>query len=510
MTRALAPRLISSWIVLFVLVTVAQAAKVPPPETIGEWLERVQNAEAKYGEQWSVHIEELDSTNVVFQYQPQRRLVPASNRKLAVMGLALHLLGPDYRFETLLGLSNPHLPNQTHYHGDLILRAQGDPSLDPIFLKDPNNPMTVMRQWVHNLASLGIVYIHGNLVIDAGAFGADQNDYPVEVWGEGHRNRAYAPIPSAIAVNGNMLRATVKPGSASGRRGRVDVFPTEVGISLVNETSTRSSGSSGVGIAFDDTGSQVKLTGRLRVGRDQEVAVVPLPRPLEYIGANVKQMLEDEGIRLTGEVVIDTEPWAEGRPRPIEQVIGRHISPPLNTLLLQMMRRSDNFIAEQLWRGAAVRATGRGDRYSTRQIEQRWLRSMGLSWIEPGWDGSGLSRRNANSAHELTLLMKNLYFTPYRDLLIDSLPLSGQYGTLKNRYFSKGGGRVRAKTGTLSGVSALTGFILDDEGQPRYVFSIIGNAEGETYGRLTMRITDLLKLVIVQMDARSEPIAAGG
>jgi len=88
---------------------------------------------------------------------------------------------------------------------------------------------------------------------------------------------------------------------------------------------------------------------------------------------------------------------------------------------------------------------------------------------------------------------------------MEVLPIDGEQGTLRNRSFSRGGGRVRAKTGTLAGVSSLTGFIFDKNGQPRLIFSMIGNSPGNTSGRLASRINELTRLLIAGLDNDSLP-----
>jgi D-alanyl-D-alanine carboxypeptidase/D-alanyl-D-alanine-endopeptidase (penicillin-binding protein 4) len=131
-----------------------------------------------------------------------------------------------------------------------------------------------------------------------------------------------------------------------------------------------------------------------------------------------------------------------------------------------------------------------------------------LNWIEAGWDGSGLSRQTTLSARELTLIMRYVHRSAYRDVLVDALPISGRQGTLRNRSFTPRGGRVQAKTGTLAGVSSLTGYIRDKSGEPRLVFAVIGNAPGDTDGRLAMRINELMKLLIEDLDAGRLPARA--
>ena len=175
-------------------------------------------------------------------------------------------------------------------------------------------------------------------------------------------------------------------------------------------------------------------------------------------------------------------------------------------LLKVMMEDSDNFFAEQFWRAAAHRATGLGTVDAARRTEQEWLNRHGIPWVEPGYDGSGLTRLNQISAAGQVAVLKALFESPYGAYLFHSLPASGRSGTLKRRDFDAARGRVLAKTGTLTGVSALSGFILDDQERPRWIFSMIGNAPRGTKGRLTVRQNQIMKLLIQKLDGRENPL----
>ena len=386
-------------------------------------------------------------------------------------------------------------------HGDVILRSAGDPSLDPIFMTDPNDPIELLSEWVHALSEKGVVYIHGNLIVDASAFGDEQDVYP-EAWDPSHRTYSYATPPSAIAIRQNLLRVTLRPGEEDGP-GRLSFSPTVDGMEIVNKTSTDYNRRRSSAIAtFNEDGSSLEVSGHIRPGAREQIALAPLPRPLASIGRIVRALIEKEGLRLTGDVVIRTNGGGLDASVPMAERLGWHESPTLAVLMRTMMLRSNNFLAEQIWRAAGVRAVGRGDVATVRRIEQNLYGRWGLPWIEPGYDGSGLSRRNRHSASELVALMRVLYRSPHREYLLDTLPLSGHSGTLRHRTFSRRGGRVKAKTGSLAGASALTGFIHDREGKTRWAFSVIGNAPGDTDGRLTMRINELLRIVVGNLDDR--------
>jgi D-alanyl-D-alanine carboxypeptidase/D-alanyl-D-alanine-endopeptidase (penicillin-binding protein 4) len=482
----------------------AWPAAYKPPASIPEWTARLQQAIEKYGERWSVFVLDLQTGNTVYAFDSDRRLSPASCRKVVTTALALEYLGPNHQFQTVLGMDAPIEPDHTNYHGNLILRSAGNPCFGGPFQLDPRNPFDLFAQWADALVADGVSYVHGDLILDASAFGTDQNVYP-SVWEARHRTYSYAPVPSAVAVCQNALTISVRPGAKSGYAAQVRVFPALQGIELNNEILTRSRGRSGISGQFDADPRTVQLRGRMNLESGQEVIILPLAQPLQYIGANLSEALQSRGVRVTGDVRIELARPAGVEPTPLIEIIGRQQSPPLNRILVSMLRRSNNFMAEQIWQATAARVTGVGDRLSARQVEQRWLGNVGLGWIEPGWDGSGLSRQTEIAARELALIMRKIHESVYRDVMIEALPRDGRQGTLRNRAFTRNGGRVQAKTGTLAGVSSLTGFVMDKEDNPRLVFAMIGNAPGDTDGRLAMRINELMKLIIEDLDAGALP-----
>ena len=506
-----ARRLAAAFVLLLIVLGVpsAPAARrtLPTPQSLSDWTSRVRMAEGRLHEDWTVMVEDLATSQPVFYYQPQKRLTPASNRKLITFGLALEKLGPDFRFKTEFGLDQPFDGARAHYHGDLVLRSNGDPSLAPPFLDGGANPLDLLREWCQTAARLGIAYVHGNLVIDASAFGPGQDAYPA-AWDRSHRDYSYAPVPTALTFCQNLLRVTVRPSTRTGQPARLTLYPSGDGIDLINQTHTQGSGGNGVAAHFNEESGDLVISGRIRRGAGDEVMLVPLPHPLATASEQCRAAVDAAGISLTGSLVVATRHEASQTTGTIVQPLGVHESPPLNRVLATMMRQSDNFLAEQVWRATAARVTGQGDPLTARRIEQAWLKDHGLSWIEPGWDGSGLSRKNGFSANEMVLIARTIYDSAYRDIMFDCLPVSGRTGTLRHRTFGRSVGRVVAKTGTLSGASALTGFIRDRDGQPRLVFSIIGNAPGETNGRLAMRIDQLMDIMIRHLDADSLPRAA--
>jgi len=465
------------------------------PTTVSSWVDSVKKGESAYKEEWSVYVRDLESGKVILDYKGNEKLVPASNRKIVSYGLAIEKLGPEFKFKTELGLTKDYGREGGTINATAILRGNGDPSLSPRYLGQ-KNPASLVREWIQYIKRLGIDRLQGDFIIDASAFGAEQDCHPAS-WEDNHIQQTYAPLPSAIGLNDNLIKVTVTAGSKGGP-GKVVLYPSLGNISIVNETKT-SSGSRGFGMRFDDSGRVLTVSGRVDSGKSLSGSI-PLRRPLEYVKGIVEDELKSSGITVAGKVRIVTDP-NEGRKYIIQNLIAMHESPPLSDLMQVMMRESDNFIAEQVLRATAWRAVGSGDIASVRKLEQGWYTKLNVAWIEPGWDGSGLSRMNMISAADQVAILMAMNRTPYRSFFLDSLPQSGRNGTLRSRTYGASAGRVVAKTGTLSGAGSLGGYIRDKSGRERWAFTFFGNAPRNTGGRLTTRQNQIMTILIGLLDS---------
>lgn len=495
------------WVLLLALAFTPEAiAKSKGPTSLPGWIKSIKRAEERYNEEWAVLAVDLNDGRTFFEWQGDRRLIPASNRKLLTMAMALEILGESYCFETRMGLTEVPEPGLAHYRGDVILRSAGDPSLEARWKKTGKDGVELLAEWVEQLRQLGIAYVHGDVILDAAAFGDEQREFP-SAWASRHRYYSYTSIPTAFAIDQNQLRVVARAGAVGGPA-QIDVSPFEPGKMLHNETRTLSQGRSGVGIKHDETTGEYTLTGNLVRGKGTQVAIIPLQDPLGYFAAHIDDVFEQNGVGLAGDVkIVSSRAWDED-PREIAYEVGVHRSPELKVLLKTMMRRSDNFLAEQIWRACGARVTGVGTTTNTRRIEKDWYRAIGRSWMEPGWDGSGLSHLTRSTPRELLEVTRRMYHTAARQTVLECLPVSGRNGTLRGRTFEHRAGRVIAKTGTLAGVAALTGLLTDSQGTPRVAFSVLGNAPGDTNGRLNVRINQLVELLLKRIDSGNFDFAA--
>ena len=379
----------------------------------------------------------------IFSQNPTSAFQPASTLKLLVGGAALQLLGPDYAFETVAAADAP-IASET-LSGPLYLRGGGDPTLDAAALANA----------ARTLRALAIARVGGEIVADPSHFTAPA--YPPG-WVVDDLPDDYAAPVSGLSYNDNMVALALAPGQSAGSPVDVSMNPVTSALEVTNGATTGASGS-------DDTTALERLTNdpaRVRVigslpadatGAELDAAI---PSPALFAAGALRDALIASGISAAG--------IGEGRVPAGVRVLWTHRSAPMRDLLARMWLPSDNLLAESLLEelGASAQA-GNGD---TRERgiarEGSWLRSCG---VDPQTltivDGSGLSQYDRATPSALVHVLRSMWLTPQRDVILAALPVAGERGTLKSAFaqsFLRGS--VFAKTGSMSHVRALAGYVV--------------------------------------------------
>ncbi|RLG42329.1 MAG: D-alanyl-D-alanine carboxypeptidase/D-alanyl-D-alanine-endopeptidase, partial [Thermoproteota archaeon] len=262
---------------------------------------------------------------LVYALNPDMKLIPASNVKLLTCAAALHILGPSYTYETKVCYSGT-LVNGTLY-GDIIVKGAGDPS---ITYED-------IRKLAKNISSL-IRLIEGDILVDEGIF---DEEYVEESWEIEDLQYYYAARVSGLSVEKNVIKIVVSPGRREGDPARVDLIPKTSYVEVVNYVRTVGGDKSDVNArkVFDE--NKVILRGEIGVQSDPVEFVRTVEEPSLYFGNLLMESLELEGVVVRGTVRKGVLP--EGA---VE--IGLIRSRPLSELVKEMMKRSDNMMADHL------------------------------------------------------------------------------------------------------------------------------------------------------------------
>ncbi len=403
-----------------------------------------------------IHVEDLATGRALFGHNPDRNYVPASGMKLPVMAACLHYLGPSYRFPTNLLVDTP--PTEAGViEGPVYVVGSGDPSLnrhDMDFIAD-------------SLAAFGITEIRGDVVLDDSFFEAQETDQALVR----RRLRYKEPIQSALGYHWNRVEVAGVPGEGD----RPDVRDEGYGYYAVqNRMVLRNSGRPYI-LAQRRGTRRIRLQGRILRNGNERVARFTATEPALYFGYALKGKLVARGVSVGGEPRRGRVPDAGGK-----LLLYRHESAPLTQVIEALGKYSNNWSAEQLLFAVGAHRWGPpGTREKGVRALEEYL--VGLGFPADSFsvdDGSGLSRENHLSARLLVAVVRDLYNQPeLRSDFLCSLAVSGVDGTLARRLWSEDTlGRVIAKTGSLSGVSSLSGVAFPMSAEDRALgFSVMTN-----------------------------------
>ena len=405
------------------------------------------------GANLALMVQKVGAQEPDIDYHGKQMALPASTQKVITALAALLQLGPDFRFTTTL--ESKGTVTDGVLKGDLVARFGGDPTL-----KRQN-----IRDMVAILKKSGVQKIEGNVLIDTSIF-ASHDKAPGWPWND--MTQCFSAPPAAAIVDRNCFSVSLysaqKPGDLAYIR-VASYYP----VNMFSQVRTLARGSSeGQYCELDVVPGDLNrftLTGCLPQRTDPLPLAFAIQDGASYAGAIIKAELKDAGITYTGTLLRQTQVNEPGT------VIASTQSAPLHDLLKIMLKKSDNMIADTVFRmiGHAhfgVPGTWRAGSDAVRQIlRQQAGVDIGNTIIA---DGSGLSRHNLIAP--ATMMQVLQYIAQHDSELnyISMLPLAGYDGSLQYRaglHEAGVDGKVSAKTGSLQGVYNLAGFITTASGQ---------------------------------------------
>ncbi len=505
MPRALARSLLPA--ALLLLVCHGPLRAEDPPRSLADRAEAILARPAAERATWGVLIVDAASGEALFGHNPDKLFVPASNAKIYASSLALSRLGPDARFQTTL-FGEGALVNGV-LAGDLVLHGGGDPNLSSRQL--PYHPrlefhpdrLAPLRDLARQAVAAGLRIVEGDIVGDASRYVWDP--YPPG-WSLEDISWGYGAPTSALAFNDNQLQILVRPATAAGEPARLTPNPDLDYFHLRNLSVTASTRTVArrldlrvhPGLRRLDLWGQIS---RHSPGRQMNVAV---DDPALFAAIALRQALADEGVELRGGVraryleshqVADLKALATPPPAPAGLPLAKRDSAPLSQILKALNKDSHNLHAEMLLREVGYQRRNVGSVEAGVEEMRAFLKESGLSpWEFYIEDGSGLSRKNLVTPAGTVKLLQKMAASEHRDFWLASLPIAGEDGTLDWR-FSKtlAKGRILAKTGTLTHVTALAGYATALDGRELIFAGFVNN-----FGVSTSYIRNLLDEILVE------------
>jgi D-alanyl-D-alanine carboxypeptidase/D-alanyl-D-alanine-endopeptidase (penicillin-binding protein 4) len=431
-------------------------------------LEREVAGVASKGGRIGVQVTDLETGEVLYQRAAGDMYILASNTKLLTTSAALGLLGPAHRFETVLYRRG--VLAGTVLVGDLVLEGAGDPCMG---VRLDGEADGALQRLARSVREAGIREVRGDVVADARVFDGDlQHDG----WPGDQLDRWYAAPVAGLNINDGCVDVEVGPGPSPGAPASVRLVPHSDLFEIENRCQTVGPKDKHVIAVGRKPGSHVLVVrGTVRSNASPLVTSIALYDPAMVVGDVLRRCLVAEGIEVRGQVRLagaDDPPALQGT-----VPVAMHAS-MLAQAIPVINKRSQNVWAESLLKAmGALRGEG-GSFAGGAAAALAHLRALGVPEGEVEMvDGSGLARGNRASPRALVTLLRVMALGQHGNLFVASMPVAGVDGTLRKRLNGvEGAARVRAKTGTIRGVSSLSGYVLPGAAGGRtLVFSILTN-----------------------------------
>lgn len=428
---------------------------------------------------WGVKVVSLANGRTLFETNAQRFFVPASNTKLFTTALALVRLGPDYRFQTTVRGPAPDAAGTVA--GGLRLIGGGDPLLSGRVTpyqkgQASGNPLEAIEALAEQVYARGVRRIEGDVAGDDTAYvwAPYPEGWAMEdgLWSDG------APV-SALAVNDNVFTLTLRAGGKAGRPPSVSLSPPIEFYSIDNRVRTGPGLENRVRVERLPGSRQVRLWGTLSTSPPGSVSfLLSVDDPALYAAQALADALTRRGVAIAGRPVAKHRfanqragvPFLDG----VE--LARRESPPLIELLRIIDKVSQNLHAEMTLREVARSRRGAGRPEDGLEELRAFLIENGAPPSEVQLrDGSGLSQNGLTTPSAIVRLLQAMYRSPRRAQWISLLPIGGEDGTLNGRFRGRAAARrIHAKTGSLSRVAALSGYV-ESKSRGWLAFSILAN-----------------------------------
>jgi serine-type D-Ala-D-Ala carboxypeptidase/endopeptidase (penicillin-binding protein 4) len=444
-------------LILVLLFLPFSAAADQLPASLSQSLKRVGLNELHVG----IFVQEVNSKNPVLAYGANRPFNPASTMKLLTTYAGLELLGPAYSWKTEF-YANGAIENGI-LNGDLIIKGYGNPKL------------TLENFWLllRELKLRGVHEIRGDLVLDPGYFKA-ANDDPAYFDNEPYR--PYNVAPYALLLNYKSIRLQFIPDFEK-KNVVVTADPKPMQLEVVNKLTLVDKpcgdwqAKDVADIQATSQAARIVLSGTYPSDCGEQSWYVALFSHQQYVYSVFKELWQELGGTLKG-AVREAETPAEA------QLIFSGESVTLGEAVRDINKWSNNVMARQLFLTiGADAAQSSATTEQSAQVIKQWLAQKDLLFPELVLEnGAGLSRSERISAKHFGMLLIRAYQSPLMPELIASLPLIAVDGTMKKRLNGEDvSGRGHIKTGSLEGVRAIAGYVLDHKGRMMVVVCLINH-----------------------------------
>ncbi|MES1024511.1 D-alanyl-D-alanine carboxypeptidase/D-alanyl-D-alanine-endopeptidase [Gloeocapsa sp. BRSZ] len=432
------------------------------PAQIGTAIEQITNRPQFSRLRWGISIQSLSTSQTLYSRDAQKYFIPASNAKLLTTAAALQRLGSQFQIRTSVYASR----------GGLRIIGRGDPSFTD----------TQLQALVQQLSRRGIRQVNQLIADDSYFRGSVVN--PTWEWEDVQADYG-APVGNFI-LNQNAVELKLLPQQI-GQPLRVQWSDPAEAIwwRVENESLTVPAGeTTTTSVSRNLKGAVLQIAGNLSIDAEPQSVSLAVVEPTEHFLRHFRRALANAGITTQQTVVARTS-------QENTQELAAVTSPPLTQLLVETNQNSNNLYAEALLQ--ALDSQVGNDTANGLEIVRDTLTALG---VDPSGyvlaDSAGLSRHNLVSPEAL---VQTLRVMASSNIYRNSLPVAGISGTLKSRFQNTPAqGIVQAKTGTMTGVVALSGYLNATSYEP-LVFGILVNQSNLPATAIRQAIDEIVLLL---------------
>lgn len=401
----------------------------------------------------------------LFRHNSRELFTVASNMKLFTTASALDYLGSQYQFKTSV-FYRGEIDPKGRLLGDIIVRGGGDPNISGRF--NGGKVTAVLEDWAKVILQAGIKEIGGDIVADASFF---DKEWIHPGWPKDQLLSWYCAPTSALSLNDNCVDVVLQPGKDG--RAKIELEPGGYYIKVVNSCKVLDNlKKSRVDVNRDPDSGEIYVKGEMPPGRKPLRYSVPVDNPPLFLAGVFREVLGKKGIKVSG------QPRLLGAEES-DQTTWKPLTCTTSTMAQAVTvanTRSQNFYAEQILKTVGAEVRGEGSRSAGLEVIKELMFKLGYEPREyQVEDGSGLCRENRFSPEMITDLLVFMYQHKESETFVSSLPVSGITGSLHKRLRGPSyAGKVKAKTGYISKVCALSGYV-ETQGGDTLAFSILVN-----------------------------------
>jgi D-alanyl-D-alanine carboxypeptidase/D-alanyl-D-alanine-endopeptidase (penicillin-binding protein 4) len=426
-----------------------------------------------------------------------RKFIPASNQKILVTAAAMSLLGPEFRYATTLWATGP--VRDGVLDGDLVLVGRGDPTLSERWWESGEVALAALAD---SLRHSGIRRVNGAFVVDVSAWDSTTVG---PTWEVEDLRFAYGATGGAFAIDQGELRVVVQGGALPGQPARVAWHPVGTPDYVTSHVTTWPADStSRVRPSFLPESRRLVLEGRVGAGTTDTLRFA-LRDPVRQSAAALAEALRGADVAVDGGTSVAWEPGELlGRscrsgsvPEcPAAAPVATLLSPPLSEVVAGILEPSQNWMTEQLIRTLGAERAEHGSWSEGRAVVTRFLvEEVGVDSLDVApRDGSGLSAYNLVTPRAIVAVLRHMAIGPSAEEYRHAMAEPGEEGSTLSRRLGELEGRLFAKTGTISNVNSLSGYLVGEDGRD-IVFSILSNGSGLPSSRVRAAIDDVVRVL---------------